>query len=107
MIMPMDSVDNMFPDEKWDAKTYDAKCFSDWGLYPGYDWALDFYGGKNDEEFSAYSNIFLSNGTLDPWAGGGVYYENSELDFNYILMPMCAHHLDLRSPNPADPVYVD
>lgn len=22
-------------------------------------------------------------------------------------MPMCAHHLDLRDPNPKDPVYVE
>lgn len=99
--------DSMWPTFEFDPNSYDEECYKNWGLHPGYDWTLDFYGGKDNEEFSAYSNIFLSNGTLDPWAEGGVYYENKENDFNYILMPMCAHHLDLRSPNPADPVYVD
>jgi len=35
---------------------------------------------------------------LDPWNGGGVYYKNDR-DMDYIFMPACAHHLDLRDPN--------
>jgi lysosomal Pro-X carboxypeptidase len=70
------------------------------------DWALDFYGGRTDEEYKWNSNIFLSNGMVDPWSGGGVFYNNS-LGIEYIYMPMCAHHLDLRDPNPKDPIYVE
>jgi len=39
---------------------------------------------------------------LDPWSGGGpTEYLNDALPTYY--MPMCAHHLDLRDPNPNDP----
>lgn len=43
---------------------------------------------------------------VDPWSGGGVFYEN-KIGIEYIYMPMCAHHLDLRDPNPKDPIYVE
>lgn len=43
---------------------------------------------------------------LDPWSAGGVYVKNTQLQVDNILMPACAHHLDLRSPNPNDPPYV-
>ncbi|KRX08961.1 hypothetical protein PPERSA_08164 [Pseudocohnilembus persalinus] len=105
LVMPMDSGDSMFNFFMWDGELYSQNCYDQWGLKTNYDWALNFYGGKTDEEFQYSSNIFLSNGELDPWSGGGIYYENN-LDFDYVLMPMCAHHLDLRSPNPADPIYV-
>ncbi len=42
---------------------------------------------------------------VDPWSGGGIYYQN-KYGIGYIYMPECAHHLDLRAPNAADPVYV-
>lgn len=44
---------------------------------------------------------------MDPWAGGGVYYTNEANDFTHFLIYESAHHLDLRSPNPNDPPYVD
>jgi lysosomal Pro-X carboxypeptidase len=49
-----------------------------------------------------FSNIFFSNGMLDPWSGGSpVEYLSRSLDTEYISM--AAHHLDLRSPNALDP----
>jgi lysosomal Pro-X carboxypeptidase len=42
-------------------------------MTPKYDWALDFFGGRNIvRDFSSYSNIVFSNGDLDPWSAGGV-----------------------------------
>mmetsp|Transcript_12270 Transcript_12270/g.1846 ORF Transcript_12270/g.1846 Transcript_12270/m.1846 type:complete len:97 (+) Transcript_12270:111-401(+) len=96
----------MFPPTTFNKADNDAFCKSEYGLYPHYDWALDFYGGITDAGFASYSNIFLSNGDLDPWNGGGVYFKNEKMDFNFVKIPLAAHHLDLRTPNPADPVYV-
>jgi hypothetical protein len=36
---------------------------------------------------------------------GGVFYKN-ELGIDYVDIPMSAHHLDLHSPNPEDPIYL-
>lgn len=108
LVMPMDSLgtNDMFPPSKFDETTNDIYCHELYGVYPQYDWALDFYGGRTNSEFDAYSNIFFSNGMIDPWAGGGIYYSNEANDVGHILMPESAHHLDLRQPNPADPIYV-
>jgi len=44
----------------------------------------------------------FSNGNLDPWSAGGV---NGWVNYKvpYIMIKGGAHHLDLRTPNPADP----
>jgi lysosomal Pro-X carboxypeptidase len=47
----------------------------------------------------------FSNGHLDPWSGGGVLKSVSPL-LPSLLIPEGAHHLDLRSSNPADPISV-
>lgn len=53
-------------------------------------------------DFSSSSNIIFSNGELDPWHAGGVVED--VMENNVVLMiPKSAHHLDLRTPNAADP----
>lgn len=42
------------------------------------------------------------NGLLDPWYGGGILKSISDTVVS-IVMEDAAHHLDLRSSNPADP----
>ncbi len=50
----------------------------------------------------AYSNIFFSNGMLDPWSGGSpTSYLGEDLPVNY--MNQAAHHNDLRLPAEGDP----
>lgn len=46
--------------------------------------------------------LFDSNGKLDPWSGGGVQQSLSKT-LVAIMIEDAAHHLDLRSSNPADP----
>lgn len=42
-------------------------------MTPMYDWALDYFGGRNvAKDFAMSSNIFWANGEYDPWHAGGV-----------------------------------
>ncbi|KAH0625232.1 hypothetical protein JD844_033542 [Phrynosoma platyrhinos] len=104
MVMPMcsDGVNDMFEPQKWDFHKYSEECFKIWGVRPRPSWILTSYGGKN---ISAHSNIIFSNGGLDPWSAGGVT-KNITDTLVAILIPEGAHHLDLRSNSPFDPVSV-
>lgn len=51
------------------------------------------------------SHIIFSNGLLDPWHTSGITQSLSDT-LVAIMIPEAAHHLDLRGPDPADPVYV-
>ena len=77
-------------------------CKEAFGIYPRYDWALDYFGGRTDASFLSYTKIFFANGKLDPWSSGGVLSTISA-DLPAYYMDGAAHHLDLRHPNAADP----
>ena len=49
-----------------------------------------------------YYHHYLSNGELDPWAGGGVLSAPHD-KVVVIKIKQGAHHLDLRFSNPKDP----
>jgi hypothetical protein len=75
-------------------------------MIPKYDWALDYFGGRNPGlDFASSSNIIFSNGNLDPWHAGGVL-ENTMVNNEVMMIENSAHHFDLREPNPADPITV-
>lgn len=69
MVMPMgsDGIKDMYPAQPWSYEEYTAMCQSTYGLTPNYNYTLDHYGGVKDSEMLSYSNIFFSNGKLDPW----------------------------------------
>lgn len=101
MVMPMCSEStDMFENSAWNFDKYAAGCLKRWGVKPRNPSEVILqYGGKN---LKAASNIVFSNGLLDPWSGGGVL-SNISKTVSAIVIPEGAHHLDLRSSNPADP----
>lgn len=104
MVMPQGAsgVTDMFLPQPWDATAYTQQCQQSYGLTPQYDFALDYFGGRNpSKDFRHASNIIFSNGDLDPWHAGGVLYNvtpqsNATIS---IYIENSAHHLDLRTPD--------
>eukprot|EP00828_Plagiopyla_frontata_P049439 TRINITY_DN985_c0_g2_i3.p1 TRINITY_DN985_c0_g2~~TRINITY_DN985_c0_g2_i3.p1 ORF type:complete len:385 (-),score=56.81 TRINITY_DN985_c0_g2_i3:59-1213(-) len=106
--MPMSSKfdqDDFFPPSPWNQSLYTEYCQEAYGFTPRYDWALDYFGGRDTEEFAQYSNIFFANGQYDPWSAGGVVTNISDSVVAF-YMDGAAHHLDLRTPNAQDPPQV-
>ena len=98
-----DPSQSCFTWNNWDEFQFTQDCKANYDLTPKYDWALDYFGGRDpSKDFKDYTNIVFANGDLDPWHGGGV---NKNITANTIALYIkdSAHHLDLREPNPADP----
>ena len=105
MAMPFasDAKTSMFPTAAWNEEENDAYCDATYGEKPQYNWALDYFGGRQPKlDFMKVSNIIFSNGELDPWHAGGVL-ENVSKESIAIYIKDSAHHTDLRLPNEADP----
>jgi lysosomal Pro-X carboxypeptidase len=89
--------------QNWDEEAFTNFCNETYGLIPKYDWALDYFGGRNpSKDFESASNIVFMNGDLDPWHMGGINKNITENTVT-IFIKDSAHHLDLRDSNPADP----
>jgi lysosomal Pro-X carboxypeptidase len=104
MIMPIGSngITDMFPERLWSNEEWAAECEANLGYTPRDEWALDYFGGKNLYELASFTNIFYSNGKLDPWSAGGLKTTITDKLPSFFITGG-AHHLDLRAPNPADP----
>jgi lysosomal Pro-X carboxypeptidase len=104
--MPMgdDPAVSCFTWDNWDKAAFIENCNATYQQIPKFDWALDFFGGRNaSKDFAFASNIVFSNGELDPWHAGGVT-KNITADTIALFIKGGAHHLDMRAPNPEDPV---
>lgn len=78
------------------------KCQTKFNLNPQFDWALDYFGGRNPgADFEGSSNIIFSNGNIDPWSGGGVL-TNVTSNNIALIVEDGAHHYDLRAPHEND-----
>lgn len=102
--MPMgdDPAVSCFTWDNWDKTAFIENCNNTYQQTPKFDWALDFFGGRNpSKDFASASNIVFSNGDLDPWHAGGVT-KNITSDTIALFIKDSAHHLDLRLPDPAD-----
>ena len=81
-----------------------ADEYAKYGLYgvpatsdPWARWEDIYYGGLLGPEMS--SNIFFSNGALDPWSSAGVLHNVSD-SVESMLLDLGAHHLDLFFSDP-------
>lgn len=63
-------------------------------------WLDTLYGGK---DIGMHTNIFFSNGGLDPWSSGGVLPPGPTRSLPAGFMPMAGHHLDLFFSDINDP----
>ena len=73
--MPMgdDPAVSCFTWVNWDEAAHTEHCQTEYGMTPRYDWALDYFGGRNlTTDLRHSSNIFFANGEYDPWHAGGV-----------------------------------
>lgn len=102
MIMPMCSRkgESMFPESAWDLKAYSEYCENTFQRSPRPSWAVTHYGAR---QVIWSSNIIFSNGRLDPWGPGGVFFNQGNPSVYPFFIDDAAHHLDLRASNPADP----
>ena len=63
---------------------------------------MDFFGGRNpNKDFIGCSNIFFSNGKIDPWRTGGQLSTINELCQAQVIEG-AAHHLDLRAKDASE-----
>ena len=84
--------------------TWNAYCEKKYGTEPRRQWEAVNYGMYYNiaHEMRYATNIVFTNGDIDPWSVGGIKVPLNDACPTYILQG-AAHHLDLRSPNPADP----
>ena len=86
----------------WDQYAHTDDCVSNYGLNPQYDWALDYFGGRNPgADFEDSSNIIWSNGDIDPWSGGGILTNVTSANIALVIKDG-AHHYDLRGDHADD-----
>ena len=105
--MPIDSngVTDMFLPSPWDQTTVNSKCLQRFGVAPDVYYPKVYFGSSSNHSWLLRwtTNIVFSNGDLDPWQTGAVTYLTGIPDIVAFNMTDAAHHLDLRTPNPADP----
>ena len=107
--MNTNNISDMFPPRKWELSNLTQYCNDKYGVKPNPSWMQlwfplnihnEIINGKETEV--SMSNIIFSNGLIDPFRGGG-YMKSPGYGMPAIVIPQAAHHLDLRSANPADP----
>ncbi|XP_055926589.1 lysosomal Pro-X carboxypeptidase-like isoform X2 [Argiope bruennichi] len=90
---------DMFEPRPWNFTEFSENCWKQFQVRPIPNVASVMYGGTN---IISSSNIIFTNGKLDPWSGSGILQSLSDT-LIAIVMDGAAHHLELRSSNPADP----
>ncbi|CAH8849494.1 unnamed protein product, partial [Trichobilharzia szidati] len=91
---------NIMPPLNWDLKAFSADCQGRYGVTPRVNWSTVEFWSKS---VSTTTNVVFSNGEIDPWFAFSIT-NNSHVPLATVInIADAAHHLDLRSPNPADP----
>jgi len=101
MVFPMcsDGINDMFEASVWNLTKYKEDCQREWKVTPRENNADIMYGQK---KLAAASNIVFSNGLLDPWSSGGILRDVNKSVVS-LLIPLGAHHFDLRGNTANDP----
>jgi lysosomal Pro-X carboxypeptidase len=92
---------DMFWDAPWNATEQSNYCFDQVGSYPYPQNHVTETWGLEEDWAAATSNIVWSQGEYDPWKGGGVTTNLTE-SLVSIVIPECAHHVDLFFSDPGD-----
>lgn len=102
MIMPQCSSSekgSLFPETEWSLSAYTKECKNRYHVSPRPYIPIQEFGPSR---LQYASNIIYSNGELDPWMGYGILKSPAPSIHTFVLKG-AAHHLDLRTSNPADP----
>ena len=93
---------DIFWAEPWDVNATADECAARYGgdFVSNVGWATQKFGGNYNSWNT--TNIVWSNGEYDPWAGGGVKENRSEVALYSITIAEGAHHLDLMWSDPRD-----
>jgi len=97
--MDTNNITDMFPPRLWNLNNLTEYCNATFQVTPEYEWMQIWFPLAIG---NASSRIIFSNGLLDPWHGGG-YLTSPGYEMPAVIIREGAHHLDLRSSNPADP----
>jgi hypothetical protein len=96
---PTTGAGDLFYPAPWNLSATIQSCLQQFGVAPRPNWIPTSFGG---EKLAGASNIFFSNGNLDPWSRGGILHSLGDSLPAFVIQGG-AHHLDLRSASPSDP----
>jgi lysosomal Pro-X carboxypeptidase len=71
-------ISDMFDIRPWNSQAWSNYCFTQWHVWPHFEWPYMEFRGKNIKtNFCYYSNIISTNDNLDSWSSDGL---NSTMD---------------------------
>lgn len=89
----------------WNLTSFSSWCADNSGVLPQPRSAEVAFGGRRLAQHGL-SRVVFTNGGLDPWRAGGLVAADipaDAVDVVAVEMAGGAHHLELMTPNPADP----
>lgn len=86
-------IEDMFEKKDWNPLEYKKECYDQFKTMPREEWPIINYGG-NPDDIKYHSNIFFSNGNLDPWSAGGVLNDVND-KIMAVIIENGAHHLGI------------
>ena len=104
--MPTDGVTDFEVPYTPNRTEYFAECRERYGVQPRPNWEELVFMGPN---IGSGTNIFLTNGQLDPWRAAGIQWQpigSTDKTITIRTIENGAHHLDLRASHPKDPLSV-
>ncbi|KAL1416915.1 hypothetical protein MTO96_019649 [Rhipicephalus appendiculatus] len=95
-----DGVNDMFYPQEWSPEKFAQRCRERFGVTPEFDRMLKKY--PMPDFFKTASNIFFTDGSMDPWAAHGLAHAPT-IRTKYHLIEGAAHHVDLQFAHRDEP----